>query len=202
MATSELPALPDQSDDALGYVDRIAALEEAMPAWNNTVMKLAPVLVKLGAVMQPFGDEIKQLQESGELTATLRQQIFQRMADALREPVDELKSLSNDFATQLNSVDVGIRAIIERAPLEAKSDPSTVPQICEIFNALRVMAQSTEEGLGEVKNFVDMLEPAESMSRNLRPVVRDLRQSLLLLSEGKEVTREWVKLVDAADISC
>jgi len=199
---SELPVVLDQSDDELGFVERIAVAEEAMPVWANTVMQIGPALVKLGAVMQPFGDELSQRQQSGQLTASQRLQIFQRMADELRQPVDELKSLSNDFATQLNKVDLGMRAIIERSSLEAKSNPAGVPQICEFFNLLRTLAQSTDEGLGQAKTFVDMLEPAESSSRNLRPVIRDLRQSLLLLSEGKEVTREWVKLIDETGITC
>ena len=49
---------------------------------------------------------------------------------------------------------------------------------------------------------INAITPVEKMSRDLRPVLRRLRQGLTTMVEAREVTDEWVHLIDRSGIIC
>jgi hypothetical protein len=49
---------------------------------------------------------------------------------------------------------------------------------------------------------IDAIEPLEKMSRDLRPVLRRLKQGLTILIESTEVISEWLNLIDETGIIC
>ena len=49
---------------------------------------------------------------------------------------------------------------------------------------------------------INTAAPLEKMSRDLRPVLRRLRQSLTVMVEGRKVSDNWISLIEASGIDC
>ncbi len=124
------------------------------------------------------------------------------LAARLKKPIEAISSASQDFVSQLNKVDEVTRTLINLATTQLKEQPAQKDKICEFFGSVRYVAATADAGLGEVKAMVDMIGPLESMSRDLRPIMRRLRQGLTLLLEGRTIINEWVNMVDASGIEC
>ncbi len=172
-----------------------------MPKWNETVERIAEQMNVIAASMQKAVEDMARADKQGKGFAgrlTVARMVAQEMAD----PSKEILDLGNDFATQLHTVDIGIRAIIDQAPASVEQDSSSRSEICEFFGIVRELSRSAHEGLGMLQQMIDAISPMERMSRDLRPASRGLRQGLTLMLEGMEVTDEWVKLIDGSPVSC
>ncbi len=124
------------------------------------------------------------------------------VARHLTDPVERIRSFGNEFASQLHEVDLGFRTIIEHAASEIEREPEAKAGVCEFFEAIRTMSAASREGLGSAKGMIDAIAPIEKMSRDLRPVLRRLRQGLMVMLEARKVSDEWVQLIEAAGIIC
>jgi chemotaxis protein histidine kinase CheA len=111
-------------------------------------------------------------------------------------------SFGNEFASQLHEVDEGVRAIIEHAAAELEQNPESKSEICNFFEAIRSLSTAAHVGLTSAQGMIDAIEPIEKMSRDLRPVLRRLRQGLTTMVEAREVSDEWVQLIDGSGIEC
>jgi hypothetical protein len=114
------------------------------------------------------------------LTFAARLLVAKRVARLLSEPVERIWSFGNEFASQLHDVDQGMRVLIERSVDEVKQNPSEKAVVCGFFDAVRVMSAKTNAGLLSVQAMIDAIGPLEKMSRDLRPVLRQLRRGLVL----------------------
>jgi len=124
--------------------------------------------------------------------------LLRQLAAQLTPPADRIRQLGEDFARQLHDVDQGIRVAIERAELE----PGNREQFCSFFDSVRRMVASAEEGLGALDSMIEAILPLERMSRDMRAPLRDMRAGLTLFSEGRDVMRPWIALIDATGIDC
>jgi hypothetical protein len=183
----------NQSDDAPGYLDKLSRAEEAMPKWAETVELIGAKIAELGEAMQEVVPESTTAQEG---TFTDRVAFAHKVAEVIENPVNDIRDLANQFSAQLHDVDLGIRAIIERAPAEVETQPAMLPDIESFFGVLRELIASAEEGLGAVEEVIRAIEPAEQASRKLRPVVRTLRKALLAMLDGRDVMRTWAGELD------
>ena len=73
---------------------------------------------------------------------------------------------------------------------------------CSFFNAVRVMADKTGLGMSSIQGMIDGIGPLEKMSRDLRPVLRQLRRGLTAMVEAREVSEEWIQLIERTGVSC
>jgi hypothetical protein len=110
--------------------------------------------------------------------------------------------LGNDFASQLHDVDQGFRVLIERAALEVQQSPDHKPAVCNFFNVIRSLSASANAALDSIQTMINAMTPLEEASRDVRPALRRLRQGLTTMVEAREVSNEWVQLVDASDVEC
>jgi hypothetical protein len=49
---------------------------------------------------------------------------------------------------------------------------------------------------------IDSMEPLEEVSKDLRPTIRRLREGLTVLVEAKDVSSDWVNLIEASGVDC
>ena len=202
--TTALPVdeTPDESiDNVPGLIDQLATAEETLPEWQETVEVIKQDIELIGQVMREATDEIRRGDAQGKGFSN-RRSVARRVALLLREPTEHIWSLGNKFASQLHDVDVGFRAIIERALTEIRGNPNSKSNICVFFEALRALSAASHDGLESVQRMVDATEPLERMSRDLRPVLRRLRQGLAIMVESREVSDEWVRLIDSSGVDC
>ena len=128
--------------------------------------------------------------------------VARKVARLLSEPVDRISSFGNDFASQLHEVDQGVRLLIERSSIEVKETPESKVQWCSFFHALRMMAAKTNLGMASIQRMIEGIGPLEKMSRDLRPVLRQLRRGLTTMVEAREISEEWLQLIAGTGISC
>jgi hypothetical protein len=128
--------------------------------------------------------------------------VARRLARELAEPTERVWASGNEFASQLHDVDQGLRVIIEKAPDEIWDDPNSKREFCKFFGAIRTVSAAANEGLTSMQGMIDAFAPIEKMSRDLRPVIRRLRQGLTMMVEAREVMSEWVRLIEASNVLC
>jgi len=190
----------ETNDDEAGVLDRLAEAEEALPAWTETLHVIGAQITEVSRLVNEATEQGQKSDRRGKGFAG-RLVVLRQLSRDLADPASKLLELGNDFATQLHAVDDGIRTIIELAPNEAE-DPVNRRQICDFFNTVRHLSEESHKGLSALGQMIEAMAPTERMSRDLRPILREMRQGLTLMLEGREVTDEWIRLIDASPVEC
>lgn len=193
--------LVGEEDDSPGLIDRMAMSEEALPKWNETIGGITTEIELIEKIMQAATSNIRNA-SPGKSGFSHRLVIAQRLARELSAPAEKIWTLSNDFASQFHEVDDGIRAFIELAPEEIEARPDSKEDVCRFFETVQQLSASVSEGLDATQQMIDGIAPAERMSRDLRPVLRQLRQGLTTMVEAREVSEGWVRLIEASGVDC
>jgi hypothetical protein len=199
-AKAIVPSVSDDGDEP-GLLDRMAAAETAMPEWSHDAERIGEVITTIAHLSESAAERMQEADRRGKGFAG-RLSAARQLAGELTDPAAEIVDLGNSFTTHLHAVDSGIRAIIEMAPQEAAGSDSARQQICEFFEMVEGLAESTRSGLASLEGLVDSMVPIERMSRDLRPVLRRMRQGLTLMTESRELTQEWVRLIAASGVNC
>lgn len=189
-------------EEAPGFLDHMAATEEAMPKLVEVMKAISDDVEAVGQVMQEATAELNQSDRSGKHAAAARLLIARKVARRLSEPAERIWGSANAFVSHLHEANQGICAIIERAPDEVATNLDAKSDVCEFFNAIRTLSESANVGLGSAQGMIDAIRPIEGMSRDLRPILRRLRQGLTVMVEATEVSDEWVKLIDVSPVRC
>ena len=188
-------------DEAPGFIDRVATAEEALPKLVETMTAIGKDIELIGQTMREATGDVKR-GDSQAKGFGVRLLVAKRVARQLTDPVERIRSFGADFASQLHEVDQGVRTILEHAAAEVQREPNSKAAVCEFFGAVRTMSAAAHEGLGSIQGMIDAIAPLEKMSRDLRPVLRRLRQGLTAMVEAREVSDEWVQLIEATGIDC
>ena len=189
------------TDVSPGVLDRLAAAEEALPRWQETLQAIGEEIQAIGQLMQEATSDMERGEVQGKGFAA-RLAVARRTAKSLAEPVDRIWSFGKAFASQLHEVDQGFRTIIQRVPAELAESPDSKDDVCGFFEVVRNLATAAQDGLGAVQGMIDAIAPIESMSRDLRPPLRRLRQGLTIMVEAREVTEDWVRLIEESGVEC
>ena len=194
--------IPDRTvDDSPGFLDQMATFEDTLPKLLETVEAIGRDIEIIGRVMQEATADIQQGDRQARGFAA-RLLVARKVARQLSEPAERVWSFGNVFASQLHDVDQGIRIIIERAAAEVQQNPDSRTAVCSFFDAVRSMSVAVHVGLNSAQQMIDAVGPIEKMSRDLRPVLRRLRQGLTTMVEAREVSDEWVQLIDGSGVGC
>ena len=194
-------AADEGADDTPGVLDRLAGMEEAYPEWQATLESIGQDIQLIGQIMEQATADMEKGDKQGKGFAA-RLVVTRRVARKLSEPAERLRSSGNDFASQMHDVDEGTRILIALAPEQVAENAEARSEVCDLFHALRELSATAHESLGSVQFMVDEISSLEGMSRDLRPPLRRLKQGLTLMLEAREVTDEWVRLMDETGIDC
>lgn len=188
-------------DDSPGFLDKMASAEDTLPRLVETIDAIGRDIELIGQTMQQATADI-QRGETQTKGFAARLLVVRKVARQLAEPAERVWSFGNQFASQLHEVDQGFRTIIERAASEVEQNPDSRAAVCAFLAAVRSMSAATHVGLDSTQGMIDAIAPVEKMSRDLRPVLRRLRQGLTTMVEAREVSDEWVNLIDRSGIAC
>jgi DNA repair ATPase RecN len=194
-------ALGAAADDSPGFLDQMATAEETMPKLTQTIGAIGQEIQVIGQLAEEAASEIRRADKQAPGFGA-RLLITRKLAQRLTEPIERVWSSSNEYASQLHDVDDGFRVIIERGTEEAKRDPDSRKVVCELFKAIRLMNANAHSGLASIQALSSAVAPAEKMSRDLRPMLRRLREALTRMLEASEVMDEWVRLIDGSGVEC
>jgi hypothetical protein len=200
-AARELEPSIEDGDDSPGLLDQLVATEETLPQWQTTLEAISEEITRIGRIVQEAAEDMEKGDAQGKGFAA-RLTIARNLSKQMREPSERVWSFGNAFASQLHTVDAGLRAMIERAPNEVTESPESHPNICAFFDSIQELSAAAHEALEAVQSMVEAISPVEAMSRDLRAPLRQLRQGLTLMVEAREVTDEWVELIEGTGIDC
>ena len=201
VAAPEVEEVADEAGDAaLGTIDRMAIMEEALPKWGETINEMTGQIDIVGEMAKTATLEINKGGVQGGFSG--RRSIARRLAQNLDGPANRILMLANQSALQLRGVDDGLRAIIEHAPVEITENPESRRDYCNFFTVIQKLSEASKTGLSGVQKMIDTFAPIEKMSRDLRPRLRCLRHALTTFLETIEVTDSWVSLIKASGVDC
>jgi hypothetical protein len=191
----------NDSDDTLGTLDALTEMEEKFTLTPKTLEEMTSQIEKIGQIMN---EATSDMQKPTGLKSGFahKQMIARRTAFRLNEPTEQIWELSNKLSSQMHTLDIGIRIIIGNAKKEIQENPETEKNFCAFFNSIRRMVTSSDIALESTQNMIKSTEPLDKMSRDLRPVLRRLRQGLTVFIEINELQKEWIKLIDNLELSC
>jgi hypothetical protein len=202
------PTVPQQQvvhegthDDSPGFLDQMATAEETLPRLGETITAIGKAMEFIGNLAVEATADMKRGEKQAPGFAA-RLLATRKLAQRMGEPVDQIWSLTDRYASQLHDVDDGFRVLIERGRIEVQQDPNARGPICTFFDAVRSMSVNGQSSRENLRSFIGAVEPIEKMSRDLRPVVRRLREALTRMIEAGEVIGEWVGLIDATGVNC
>ncbi len=200
-AALELEPPAEDADDSPGMLDRMVAAEETLPRWLETLEGISREIELIGPLMDDARADIERANAQGKGFAA-RLTVARKLSQRLHEPAENVWSLGNEFVSQLHQIDPGFRAIIEQVPIEVHNSPESTVHVCSFFKSVRELSDAAREGLESVQSMIDAISPLESISRDLRDPLRRLRQGLTLMVEAREVTDEWVEMIEGTDMDC
>lgn len=191
----------EEGDDLPGFLDVVASAEKGLPRLVSTTDKLTEDIELIGNEMRQATIEIERSDHHAS-GFSARLAVAQKLARKLAPTVERISSLGNEYATQLHEVDQGFRAIIERAHEEVAKGAASREDVCQFFGTVRALSAAAHAGLASTQGMIDAIAPIEKVSRDLRPVLRRLRQGLTTLVEARKVSDDWIQLIDESGIVC
>jgi TIR domain len=186
------PPIAESDDEEPGTLDLLATAEDAMPRLVITINDIGPVLTQIGALLEAATADIQRGDKQGKGFAA-RLTVSKKLAQDLSGPADRLLELANSYTASLYDIDRGITRIFQQAPEEIRADPSQKSTWTTFANVIKQLADTTNQSMSLARALATNIEPIESMSRDLRPAARKIRQALTILAEGSDVMNEWKK---------
>jgi hypothetical protein len=180
-----------------GTLDVLAKYEEALPILAATTNRIAEEIARLGDAATALTPRLSAV-PPGTTPFVWRLRVVRELSAALADPAEELGHLADTFTGSLHDMDAGIRTLISAAPTE----PENRSEFCAFFEQVRGLSASAEAGLTPLEGLQENVTSLESLSREIRPVVREIRQGITVVLEGRQVMAEWVTLIELLDFDC
>ena len=111
-------------------------------------------------------------------------------------PVDRIASRAESFSSQMHETDQGVRALIRRTESAARESPGARKAASRFLTILRGLGASAQNSLAAAQRTGATIAGLESLSKDLRPAARKLRQGLVRMMEGHAVALEWARLAN------
>ncbi|GAA1785303.1 toll/interleukin-1 receptor domain-containing protein [Nostocoides veronense] len=175
-------------DDAPGALDKMSEAEDKMSTMGEKVERIGAIMEQLGQTVSPVGEQIEQANDTTKPIAA-RLTILKKLSFAIRPIADEMLNAGGEFGSDLRAMDDGVQELIFAAQREY-GGPDT-EAIDSFLQSLIDLGHASEEGLSQAKSLADTILPVESLSRDLRGPLRDVRKGLMLAYDGLPIILHW-----------
>lgn len=183
--------------DALGTLEILAAYEQSLPILTATTQEIAEQIGVVGETTSLFTPRLSS-PPSGTTPFAWRLRVVRDLSVAISSPSQELSRLGEAFTTGLHDMDMGVRTIIATA----ETQPQNRDEFCRFFAQIRGISAAADSGLSPLEGLLASAGGLETLSREIRPAIRDMRQGLTLVLEGRQIMADWVSLIDELNFDC
>jgi hypothetical protein len=183
--------------DPPGMLDVLATYEASLPALVATTNEIADQIAAIGVAAASLSPQLDAV-PPGNTPFAWRLRVLRDLSAALAPHAENLDRLGATFASDLHDMDAGVRTIITTAPTQ----PANRVQFCSFFNQVRSLSEAAASGLTPLESMLESASGLEELSREIRPVIREMRQGVVLLLEGRQVMATWVSLIDELGWDC
>lgn len=187
-----------ESDFAVGesaFVELVAEAEEAMPLFGQAIVDLTSELQRAGEIATDKAAEIEQTNSAAKPMAA-RLSVIRQLTEELGGPAEKMELAAADYLEQLDRVDGGIHALVERVP--SLTDPDEIATAREFADVLRSLSSSADEGLAALDGFRSSLRSVSQTSSTVRPVMGRMYRAIASILPSRERFREWTLAMDGA----
>ena len=173
----------------------MATFEEALPLWTETMNGITGDMHTIGDVLEGAGEKVTNRPESRGIFA-YRKAVARQLADELRDPVSGVQEKSRRITAYVHSVDEGLRVLLEMALLNAeKLEPAARKSLIGLCDSVQTLATTLASHKRTAEEtLAPGLAQLEGLSRDLRPVARQLASGVRTMVEAGETTQEWAVL--------
>ena len=182
----------EEAEDSPGTIDQLATFEDALPMWTETMNGITGDMKTIGDVLDAAGEKVTKRPDSRGVFA-YRQAVARQLAHDLRGPVGGVQEKSRRITAYVHSVDEGLRVLLGVALLNAgELDPDARESLIGLCGAVQELATTlASHKRAAEETVVPGLAQLEGLSRDLRPVARQLANGVQTMVEAGETTQEW-----------
>ncbi|MBV7701009.1 toll/interleukin-1 receptor domain-containing protein [Streptomyces sp. TRM70350] len=183
--------LPDSTDtdDEPGMLELMADAESALPGW-------AQVMEDFNVTVREVGERVTRANEEsarsdargGGFAGRLR--IMNELSKDLKDPVDRMSQLGNDYSATIVTIDPGVLGLIRMVEEEGVT-AENAEQVGNFFTVIRTAGAQNRFMVESVQEFANTLTDTSNLSKSMRPVIKKMRASLQHFMDGKAVWDEW-----------
>ncbi|HKO30124.1 MAG TPA: TIGR02391 family protein [Nitrospiraceae bacterium] len=179
----------DDDDDGPGPLDRIAAMEDAMPEVKATVEEMAVCLKKFTSLTNEYTPKINAVAQNPKMSARLV--VVQSLADELKPPAQKFRELAADYVGQIVELDSGLGAFTELQPY---ANMSTEEQAQYLFLAeqVRNLREASTQAVAGAAAMSQKFTGVAKLSKALKKPSADLRDGVRQLQSVLHYYDEWV----------
>lgn len=181
----------EEEDEEGGVLDKIAEVEVTLPLWNQTIDEMAAEIRKIGPIFEAGTAQIKK-SDSLNKGISGRLAIFKGIAKNLNEPASKIEALGKRYIEQFNLVEPGLLAVLDLAE-GSKDNPDE--DYTDFLENILGLAESGGEGLTSVAGMIDNMHSVSSMSKDMRKVLKKVRNGLDAVLESKPRMETWAKRI-------
>lgn len=198
------PAVPveaapsSQSDEEPpGFIEVMAEMEEALPAWLHTAEQIGEIITLIGEeTTWATGEMAASDSRGGGFAGRIR--VTEELASRLAEPVEKVDALGTKYWAELAAIDPGIIGFIRRAA-EGDLSAEDVQAARDFFKEVKELASVTREATSHLQGFSDSVGEAGQGSRRLRPQFRTIQAAVQKVIDGQAIIDEWSRMADEVD---
>ncbi|MFD7900398.1 TIR domain-containing protein [Streptomyces sp. NPDC059743] len=194
----KVPAPNQTAEEPPGFIEIMAEMEEALPAWMDTVQKFAGIIALIGEETKWATGEMATSDSRGGGFAG-RMRVTEELATRLVDPVEKVDALGSKYWAELAAIDPGVIGIIRQV---AKDDLSAEDKQTarDFFKEIKELAAVTRETTGHLQEFSDNVGQASLGSRRLRPQFKTIQAAVQKVIDGQTIINEWSRLAEDVDL--
>ena len=183
------PIIPyeDPNTEGLGFLEVLAATEEAFPALTLTISSLGETTHQISDLIAKATEEINFANSSGKPTSA-RLSIVHRLSRRLEEPVRDMESLAEDYLDQVAQVGSGIALFVERVPYLDQEERVSAGTLLDSLELMRRASIQTFESL---RTYQDSIVETYPISSALRPILKRLHKALAGVITSRQTFESW-----------
>ncbi len=167
----------------------------------ESVLSLVRTLEPLAVAMKNAHNATKQaVSDIGIVSANKadfprRRDGARALARRLSEPAERILVLGRQFASQVHTSDSVIRTLVEQRASSASESAEKREVVDDLSKQVQRLSSDITSNIVQARDTVGILTNLQNLSRNLRPVLRQILEGLVLIGEAKNIVDEWVRLI-------
>lgn len=167
-----VPVEPGDDDEELGFLERLAAAEDAFPAFNEAMEELAGDIQELGDVARTSTDEMEASDARGGGSRG-RLAVAIRFAQALEPIVARTEQLVDEQRVRARAMESGLEWMFDRIR-SGELTPDEREAAEEMLRAMIKAGEAAQDGIESTRSFIASFTTVGQSARPVRRVVTRL----------------------------
>lgn len=185
-STNVAEIIGDEGDEP-GYLEKMAAAEEAFPRMTDTLGALTQVMGQIGALAEESTPEMTRATTSGA-----KLMIANRYAERLEPLAELLEERAGSYADSIMDADPGIKYLLERIRAGELTDEERQSSV-SFLDSIIQLGDTAADSIQSTKSFANSVLENAKASRRMRQPSDRVDRSLRRVIEATNVVAGWAE---------